>query len=269
MPQLFLGFHLSCALGYLPSLSFLWSYISPHILCGLWGSLRFFIRALVGDDIFGFFCFLVCFAMLNALCWIISVLFLFRLSMSSCSSSAVNLFFSSSWNVFFFVPIIWVSTLVRVFLFRSFLLSALVFSVMEPITSCGSNVDAVYHVGNHARFVSHDVVNFVFSVSIRASPCQSPHGFLLKLCVHDLEMIWCCPFYKSVSSFISLTQAEASYRPFWCVCLSSNFRIKVPHHNCVMCLLFQDLINGVVEVVCLFIWVRCRWRIYLNDLQLV
>ena len=33
-----------------------------------------------------------------------------------------------------------------------------------------SNVDAVYdsHVGNHARFVSHDVVNFVFSVSHKA-----------------------------------------------------------------------------------------------------
>ena len=29
---------LSCAFGYLPSLSFLWSYISPLILCGLWGS---------------------------------------------------------------------------------------------------------------------------------------------------------------------------------------------------------------------------------------
>ena len=56
-------------------------------------SLRFFIRALVGDDIFEFFCFLVCFAMLKALCWIISVMFLFRLFMSSCSSSAVNLFF--------------------------------------------------------------------------------------------------------------------------------------------------------------------------------
>ena len=55
--------------------------------------LRFFIRALVGDDIFCFFCFLVRFAMLIALCWIISVMFLFRLSMSSCSSSAVNLFF--------------------------------------------------------------------------------------------------------------------------------------------------------------------------------
>ena len=52
--------------------------------------LRFFIGALVGDDIFGFFCFLVCFAMLIALCWIISVMFLLRLSMSSCSS--VNLF---------------------------------------------------------------------------------------------------------------------------------------------------------------------------------
>ena len=53
--------------------------------------------ALVGDDIFGSFCFLICFAMVIALCWIISVKFLFRLSgMSSCSSSAVNLFFNSS-----------------------------------------------------------------------------------------------------------------------------------------------------------------------------
>ena len=53
-----------------------------------------------------------------------------------------------------------------------------------------SNVDAVYdsHVGNQARFVSHDVVNFVFSVS-RASPCPSPPCFLLKLCVHDLEIL--------------------------------------------------------------------------------
>ena len=43
-----------------------------------------------------------------------------------------------------------------------------------------SNVEAVYdsHVGNHARFGSHDVVNFVFSVSIRASPCPSPPCFL-------------------------------------------------------------------------------------------
>ena len=41
--------------------------------------------------------------------------------------------------------------------------------------------------------------------------------------------------------FISLAQAEAPCRPFRCICLSSNFRIKVPHHNCVVCLLFQDL----------------------------
>ena len=54
-----------------------------------------------------------------------------------------------------------------------------------------SNVDAVYDsdVGNHARFVSHDVVNFVFSGSIGASPCPSPPCFLLKLCGHDLEII--------------------------------------------------------------------------------
>ena len=53
------------------------------------------------------------------------------------------------------------------------------------------NVDAVYYsnVGNHAPFVSHDVVNFIFSVSIRASPCPSHPCSLLKLCVHDLEII--------------------------------------------------------------------------------
>ena len=55
-------------------------------------SLRFFVRALVGDEMFGCFCFLVCFAMLIALSWKISVMFSFRLSMSSCSSSAVNMF---------------------------------------------------------------------------------------------------------------------------------------------------------------------------------
>ena len=54
-----------------------------------------------------------------------------------------------------------------------------------------SDVDAVYdsHVGNRARFVSHDVVYFIFSVSIRASPWPSPPCFLLKLCGHDLEML--------------------------------------------------------------------------------
>ena len=62
-------------------------------------------------------------------------------------------------------------------------------SVVHPVVT--SNADAVYdnHVGNHARFVSHDVVNFMFSVSIRASPCSSPPCFLLKLCVHDLEIV--------------------------------------------------------------------------------
>ena len=58
-------------------------------------SLRFFIRALVGDNMLGFFYFLVCSAMFIALCWNMSVMFLFRLSMSSRYSSTVNLFFSS------------------------------------------------------------------------------------------------------------------------------------------------------------------------------
>ena len=98
IPQLFLVFHLSCASGYLPSLSFygLTYFHILYVVAGVLFSiiyLRFFTRALVGDAIFDFFCFFVCFAMLIALGWITSVMFLFRLSMSSCSSSAVNLFF--------------------------------------------------------------------------------------------------------------------------------------------------------------------------------
>ena len=77
-------------------LTFLWSYMSPHIQ-------RVSIRALVSDDIFGFF---VCFAMLIALCWIISVMFSFTLSMSSRHSCDVNLFLVSRRNVFFFIRII-------------------------------------------------------------------------------------------------------------------------------------------------------------------
>ena len=180
-------------------------------------SLRFFIRALVCDDIFGCFCFLVCFARLIALCWIISVMFLFRLSMSSCSSSAVNLFSvrvetcSSSFQSFE-CQLSFVHSWLEASFFPLWCLEK-----WSPLPSCGpSSVDAVYdgHVGNHARFVSHDVVNFIFSVSVRASPCPPPPCFLLKLCLHDLEILRCCPFYKSVSSFMILTQAEAPCRPF-------------------------------------------------------
>ena len=56
-----------------------------------------------------------------------------------------------------------------------------------------SNVDAGYgvHVCNHARFVSDDVVYFISSMSIRASTYVHllDLRFLLKLCVHDLEII--------------------------------------------------------------------------------
>ena len=107
---------------------FLRSYIFPYIMLSLgvmfsFISLIFFIRALSGDDIFGFFRFLVCFAMLIALCWIISVKY--RVSVSSSYASAVNLFFSSSLNVN------WVSTLVCVILFRS--VRSGVYCIMETI----------------------------------------------------------------------------------------------------------------------------------------
>ena len=50
--------------------------------------LRFFARALFGNGIFGFFCFLVCFAWLIELVWIISAMLLYGLSMSYGKSGA-------------------------------------------------------------------------------------------------------------------------------------------------------------------------------------
>ena len=54
-----------------------------------------------------------------------------------------------------------------------------------------SNVDAVYdgQIGDHARFDSHEVVNFISSMSSRASPCPSPPCVLLKVCVDDIDII--------------------------------------------------------------------------------
>ena len=95
MPQLVLAFHLRCASGYLASLSF-YGLTHLHIFYVVFGGLvlyHFSMLLLVGDTMFGFFFFFVCFAMLITLCCIISVMFLFRLSMSPSSYSAVNLFF--------------------------------------------------------------------------------------------------------------------------------------------------------------------------------
>ena len=97
--------------------------------------LRFFIRAIVGDDSLGFVCFLVCFAMLVAICWINSVRVLYRVSVSS-SYSLLPTSVSVRGET-------------RSTLFQSVLLPALVFSVTEPITIMWSllfslpNVDAV------------------------------------------------------------------------------------------------------------------------------
>ena len=46
-----------------------------------------------------------------------------------------------------------------------------------------SNVDAVYdgHVCNHVRFDGHGVVNFIFSVAIRASPFSKSRREIARL----------------------------------------------------------------------------------------
>ena len=75
--------------------------------------LSFFIRATLVDDVIGFFS-ISWFILLVAPC---RITFVFRMSMSSRYSSVVNMCVSSSWNVFLFVPIIWVSILVWVILF--------------------------------------------------------------------------------------------------------------------------------------------------------
>ena len=69
------------------------------------------------------------------------------------------------------------------------------------------------------------------------------------------------PILQKCILFLFAGPDRSALRPFLVFCLSSNFRIEVPHHNCVLWLLFQDLNNGVVEVVCLFIWCECSRKI--------
>ena len=190
MPQSFLVFHLSRA-----SLDFLFMviHISTYSMSSLGGLVLYHSTTHHNQSscrrcYFWIFLFLCLFCYDHSILWIISVMFLFRLSVSSCSSSAVNFFsvrVETCYSSF--------QSFLRVFLYRSFLLSALVFSVTEPITILWSlpmlmrfmTVTSVTIL----RFVSHDVVNYIFNVSIRAFPCPSPPCFLLKLCVHDLEIL--------------------------------------------------------------------------------
>ena len=74
-------------------------------------SRRFVIRARVGDDILDSNGLLIALASLDTLCWIMSVMVCFMVSMSSSSCSVSNRCLTSSWNSIFFYPICVVSTL--------------------------------------------------------------------------------------------------------------------------------------------------------------
>ena len=80
MANLFLVYNICCACGCRSWLSFLWlrPYISQH---DLWESCSLSFLYDVGDYVLGYFCFLACFAKLIALCLVIPVMFLFRVSM--------------------------------------------------------------------------------------------------------------------------------------------------------------------------------------------
>ena len=137
-----------------------------------------------------------------------------------CDQVLLVLFFISSWTVFCFVPVMWVSTLVCVFLFRNFLHSALMFSITEPNSPRWPLPMLTRFMPVTWVAMQSVIVYFNVSVSVRVSPFPSPACFLLKWYVQYIDFIWCCPFYQS-APFISLP--KVSCHPFWCACLSSNF----------------------------------------------
>ena len=68
-------------------------------------SRHFVIRARVGDDLLDFCGLINALATLDALFWIMSVMVLLMVLMSSSSCSVSNRFLNSSWNSIFFDPI--------------------------------------------------------------------------------------------------------------------------------------------------------------------
>ena len=155
-------------------------YTMQSLVVFLTISLRFFISALVGVDNLDLSHLVFCLAMFVAVCWIISVMFSFRVSISSSSCRAVNLFFSSSWNLFFLIPIFLVSTFGGFFFLSSFFLSAFVSHLMLLINILWSLPMFMRFMIYIIRLVSHDEVNLILRFSVRASPCPSPLNFLLE-----------------------------------------------------------------------------------------
>ena len=74
---------------------------------------------------------------------------------------------------------------------------------------------------------------FLFSVSISYSSSIDANLFVQ----FDLKSLTLC------CKNVEVTSGKAPCRPF---CLSSNFHIEVPYHNCIIALLCQDLTNSVV-----------------------
>ena len=100
-------------------------------------SRHFFIRARVGDDILDFCGLLIALAILDALCWIKSVMVSLMVSLSSSSCSVSNRFLNLSWNSIFFGPIRVASTLGGLLVINIFF-STSTSSLMLLITSLWS-----------------------------------------------------------------------------------------------------------------------------------
>ena len=97
-------------------------------------SRRFVIKAHAGDYILDFCGLLIALAILDALCWIMSVTVSLMVSMSSSSRSVSNWILNSSWNSIFFDPIRVASTLGGLLVINCFL-SVSTSSLMLVITS--------------------------------------------------------------------------------------------------------------------------------------
>ena len=109
-------------------------------------SRRFITRARVGDDILDvdFSGLFITLATLDALCWIMSMMVLLMVSMSSSSCGVSNRLLNSSWNAIFFDPISVASTLGGLLVINCFPFQPYVqFDVAHSQSVVISNVDLV------------------------------------------------------------------------------------------------------------------------------
>ena len=215
----------------------------------------FVIRARVGDDILDLCGLLIALATFDALCWIMSVMVLLMVSISSSSCSVANRFLNSSWNSIFFDPISIASTLGRHFFPFHLYVQFDVAHNQSVVTSSVDLVDDCY-VSNDAWPVCWEVVSFGLRCTVSAFPHPSPACFLLEHGIHDFVLSCCCPFYQGVAFFLSQSEPKFARCRFHRICSFPYLSIEVSHHYRVVVRFPYSLID-VEYGVYIYIYIYC------------